>query len=490
MTIPADPVAERRLSIWSAIHTRSRALLAENASLVAFVAGFGALLLLVSPGLLVADSWLALASGREIVQHGLPSHDSLVILTHGGRWVDQQWLAQVFFYGAWALGGVRLAVILGVALVVTAVGSAVLAARLRGASSRSVLMVSVVCLFVAPWSWQLRPQTLALPLFAWTVFLLARDVRRPTRVTFVVFPVLVLWANLHGTVVFAALLTALAGIAAIARDRKLTPRAAAFVLLPWLCVFASPYGLQLPGYYRLMLVDPPFARFITEWQPARLGAATAMFYLLLVATAVLVGTQRRRLTPYEIVVLALVGVEAVHAVRAVAWFVLGVQVLIPLALDGVRFPKLGRRGGQFARRFALVTLAALLLSLLVAAGRSERWYQRYWPEAAVAAIAEQPRSTLVFPSDRYGDWLLWRIPSLRGRIAYDVRFELLDRAALDALYRYGRMRGTSWPDITVGYGVVVLDLPEHRNQLRALLARSAFGLRYEKKDDVAVLVRR
>ena len=489
MTIPASaPASNQHATVRAAARSWLQRLLAENASLVVLVAGLGALLLLVSPGLLVADSWLALVAGREIVQHGLPSHDALVILTHGTRWVDQQWLAQLFYYGAWTLGGIRLAVILNVVLAVAAVGSGVLAARLRGASSASVLVVSTVCLFVAPWSWQLRPQVLALPLFVWTVFLLTQDVRRPTRRAFLVFPILVLWANLHGTVVLAAVLTALAGVAAIVRDRNVTPRAAAFLLLPWLCVLASPYGLHLPGYYKLMLVNPPFARFINEWQPARPSAVTVMFFLLVAATIVLVVRQRRRFTLYELAILGLTCIEAVHAVRAIAWFALAAQVLLPTALDGVLHRRGERRTNAFAHRFALVVLMAFLVSLVVAAGRPERWYQRYWPEAAVAAVVEQPQSTTVFPSDRYGDWLLWRIPSLRGRIAYDVRFELVNRNELDALSRYARMREQSWPSVTDGYGVVVLDLPRRSAQLRAFLSRPGFRLLYEKKDDVAVLV--
>ena len=378
---------------------------------------------------------------------------------------------------------------LNVVVVVATVGSGVLAARLRGASSTSVLFVSAMCLFVAPWSWQLRPQVLALPLFVWTVFLLTQDVRRPTRWAFLVFPMLVLWANLHGTVVFAAVLTSLAGVAAIVRDRNVTPRAAAFVLLPWLGTLASPYALHLPGYYKLMLVDPPFARFITEWQPARPGALTAMFYLLVAATIVLVVLQRRRFTVYELAILGLTCIEAVHAVRAIVWFVLAAQVLLPSALDGARRRKRERRTSSLARRFALVALTAFLVSLVVAAGRSDRWYERYGPDAAVAAVAEQPQSTKVFPSDRYGDWLLWRIPALRGRIAYDIRFELADQRLLDALFRYSKMRGRDWTRVTDGYGVVVLDLPGRRKQLRAFLRRPRFRLLYEKEDTVAVLAR-
>jgi hypothetical protein len=43
--------------------------------------------------------------------------------------------------------------------------------------------------------------------------------------------------------------------------------------------------------------------------------------------------------------------------------------------------------------------------------------------------------------DLHADWLLWERPELAGRVAYDVRFELLTRAQLArvvALERGGR----------------------------------------------------
>ena len=51
------------------------------------------------PSELFQDGWLVILGGREIVHHGLPSHDNLTIWTHGREWVDQQWLAQLLFYG-------------------------------------------------------------------------------------------------------------------------------------------------------------------------------------------------------------------------------------------------------------------------------------------------------------------------------------------------------------------------------------------------------
>ena len=112
---------------------------ARNSLLLVMLGVLAAILLSVAGDLLVADSWMTLVSGREIVEHGLPSQEALTELAAGREWIDQQWLAQLAFYGAWALGGLKLALILDVVLVVAAFASAVWFARARGASARSTL---------------------------------------------------------------------------------------------------------------------------------------------------------------------------------------------------------------------------------------------------------------------------------------------------------------------------------------------------------------
>src|SRR5436305_14002953 len=47
------------------------------------------------PHQIVSDTWMGLTFGREIVQHGLPTHDVLTVWAHGRTWVDQQWLGQL-----------------------------------------------------------------------------------------------------------------------------------------------------------------------------------------------------------------------------------------------------------------------------------------------------------------------------------------------------------------------------------------------------------
>ena len=66
-----------------------------------------------------------------------------------------------------------------------------------------------------------------------------------------------------------------------------------------------------------------------------------------------------------------------------------------------------------------------------------------WPEPRVAAVREATRdpNVRVWATDGTADWLLWRIPDLRGRLAYDVRFELYDQPTLDRIVEYGDEAG-------------------------------------------------
>src|SRR6185437_12534456 len=78
---------------------RVRAVLEREWLTVVALSWFAVALLIIGPGLFTQDSWLTFAAGREVVRQAVPHTDSLAVITHERHWVDQQWLAQVFYYG-------------------------------------------------------------------------------------------------------------------------------------------------------------------------------------------------------------------------------------------------------------------------------------------------------------------------------------------------------------------------------------------------------
>ncbi len=160
---------------------RIRRIAEEEHILVVLLAGFGLIFLLIfPPALVVNDSWLNLMAGREVVEHGLPNLDEITVYGLGATWTDQQWLAQVFMYGAVQPRRFRAPLACNRAFVVGAFSIAAAAARSLGAGPRAIWVMFLPVLMAAPWAWSIRAQMLALPLYTGLLWLLSTQARRPS----------------------------------------------------------------------------------------------------------------------------------------------------------------------------------------------------------------------------------------------------------------------------------------------------------------------
>src|SRR5262249_11657470 len=134
-----------------------------------------------------------------------------------------------------------------------------------------------------------------------------------------------------------------------------------------------------------------------------------------------------------------------------------------------------------------VVLAVAAVALVVAASRPPSWYARDYPSSAARVVARAAGQNGAGFADRaFSDWLLLQEPSLRGRIAYDARFEVLpdgrlaDAAAV-SIGRYDSER------ILRPFDVVVLRPGEH--EIRGTLERAGIWRRVDSGSKVVVLRR-
>ena len=97
-------------------------LLGREGYLIGTASFFLAFLCFMSHWLLMSDSWLTLVGGRELVAHGIPQYDQLAVVSHGHTWVDQQWLAQLAYWGIYSATGLRGAVLATILVQVFALG--------------------------------------------------------------------------------------------------------------------------------------------------------------------------------------------------------------------------------------------------------------------------------------------------------------------------------------------------------------------------------
>ena len=414
---------------------RVRALLETEVFSILVIATWASILAITMRLLVIQDTFLALVDGRLIAQHGLPHIDTLTYWTLGRRWIDQQWGAHLALYEVGRFGGVRAVALVGIACVVAALAAAAVATRKLGASPRSAAIGLLLPLVCSSWVAEVRTQSLALVPFVVVYALLALDARRPSRRVLFVLPTLVVWANLHGSVALAAGLTTLYGLTLL-RYRDARGRAAALVFGAPLCALVSPYGLDLLGYYRLMLLHPPLASFVVEWKPPAVQLTTApLFASAFVATA-LWARHHRTLTSFERWAILILLAGAMTAIRNAVWFELAAVVSLPRLVDAAWPSRIALTAGLRRVNLFLGTFAVVVASLVIAAqfahpvaafdyGRS--------PAAAKAVAAAAGSHGIVLADDEHADWLLWQQPSLAGRVAYDVRFELFDRRELQQI---------------------------------------------------------
>jgi hypothetical protein len=418
--------------------------------------------LLGAAGLTGSDSWLSLVSGRVVVHEGIPHHDTLTVWTLGRTWVDQQWLAHVTLYGLFVLGGLSLLVVVALAATLSSVAALIALARRRGGTRIATSLVTIpLFLLILPGT-AIRAQTLAYPLLAVLLWLLWGDRAGPSpRRLALTLPVLVLWGNVHGSVLLGAgLMTLVAGEAAVLRRDV---RLLAYPVAALAAIFVSPYALELIGYYRKVILNPSFGELVTEWRPPSLEHQS-LFFAVAASAIVLVLTHLRRFAPSELAAFALTAIGAFFASRNIVWFAFLSLVLLPRTID-VRTTRQSERHPRVNATLVAIALAVAAVLILRVASQSDAQLSPSYRPAALAAV--QRGTGPIWADEHYADWLLYTVRSTRGQVIFDARFELLTARELTRISRF-RVRGAR----------TLLVRRSWLRQVRALLACNAGRIVY------------
>jgi hypothetical protein len=442
------------------------------------------------------DSWYTVLAGRVIVHSGLPHRNVWTLIAGGHSWTDQQWLAQLAGYGVWWLGGWRLALLCSTICFVGAFVILAATARRLGASDSATAVGVLVCFLAGLSNTEFRTELPAYLLFAMVFSLLLLDERQPSRRVYLVFPLLVLWANLHGSVVLGAGLIALRGVVLVVSGRRThtpargwLPRAAAFVVAPWVCILLSPYGFALPSYYKSVLDDPSLAT-AGEWMPTTTHNQP-LYFILLFLGLWLVYRSRRMLTPFHELAFTATAIGGALAIRNVVWFALAGGVALPLAIQSLWTPAEARRKRALNVGLACVGCVVTIGAIAAVSSHPNTWYTSEYPSAA-ARVVERTMSSSphlrVLATDEDADWLLFEDPATMGRMAYDVRYELLDAKEFSMLADLRDQSGPTWAEAETGYGLLVLD-PFSEKQLVASVVRQP-GSRVLYRDKYVIVIRR
>jgi len=327
MTTSPSSLASDPPALETAVATSTpRAVFALFAGFAAF-----AFTIILSTLLLDGDTGWHLATGAWIVAHGsVPTHDPFSFTAVGRHWVAHEWLSELAMYASYrAAGWTGLNLLTGVAM--AALYALVGYELPRWMSIRaSIVAVLLIAPGIAP-SLLARPHILALPLLAgWLIALLhARE--RDQAPSLLLVPLMLVWANAHGSFIFGLALSAVfaleALIAAAPADRRTVIFAwGKFGLCAGLAALATPAGfggLVFPFYVNGLKL----LAHLGEWQPADFSTFTASEAALL-ATLFFVLAKPVRIPPVRLLLLlGVLHLALQHTRQEIVLMVVGVLIL-------------------------------------------------------------------------------------------------------------------------------------------------------------------
>ncbi len=433
-------------------------------------------LTLFAPGVLNdGDSFWHLTAGDWIIAHrAVPHADPFSYSFAGAPWVAHEWLAEVLMAAAfWAAGWSGLVVLTALAAALTFFQLARHLGRwLPAGPSLLLLLLGASCITS---NLLARPHILALPVLeAWIAGLfIARSMGRAP--SWLLLPVMCLWANLHGSFILGLLLVLPLALEAVLAEpaawRRVLARWGGFLMTATGAALLTPHGragllfpFQLMGMVEL-------SRMI-DWQPPNFGKVQPL-ELVLVAGFYVTLTRGVRLPPARLLILQGLLHMSLHHARHQMLVGVIVPLLIAESLETAFGPEPPACGSGRWRAGGLAAMAGLVaLRLLLPIVRVDG------PSAPITALAHVPPALAaqpVFNDYNFGGYLIFAHvrPFIDGRAdMYGDTFlhgylsaTLPEKSALETAFRD---YGIRWTILATGSPTIgLLDALPHWCRLYA-----------------------
>lgn len=453
------------------------------------------------------DAFFDLYAGRYIAQHGIPRLNVVTVASHGAPWIDQQWLAHLSFYGAWAAGGYPALVVLSCALVTAAFGLLAVIMLRRGVPPTRACAWTLAAFAACVGNIDVRAQSFGYLFLALTLWLIIEDWRRPRPRWWgwLVIPVLVLWANTYGSVLLGAGIVVLyAGYRVTSRlvrrqptgrgGRLAIPAYVSMAALAALSVLCCPYGTGVIAYYE-RFGGSVVERYDNQWAPPSLHDPLSWnFFALAAVTAVIVAfawPRGVRPEPPLIGIAAVLLAVALTTYKDVAWFAMAGSLLAADTLTRSGAPGRSPKQAGWLRASAAATGAALALaSATVVATTPDSVFESRIPWQALnvaASVARAHPRWNVLSDDWSSGAFVWLQPSMLGRVGLDMRLEQYSAEDLSDWFSFLAAARPRSQGEMARYNVIVFSRSRYPGLTSAVRSVPGWRVVYENRDGIVLV---
>jgi hypothetical protein len=306
-----------------------------------------------------------LRAGDEILKSGrIPTADSWTFTVAGEPWFDQQWGAQLILTAVYRVGGWLGLVVFRAALVGLIAATVFELCRRQGTGVRMAAWLALGAFAVAAPALALRPQLLAMALFAVTLLLVTDRDAHPRRL-WVVPVIAVIWANVHGSFFLAPLVLGLAWLADMEMRSLRRHLALVVAAVTALACCLTPFGPAVWLYAFQLGANPAVTGQISEWQTTSIrDISGVLFYGSALLVAAYLARRGRPASWCTLLWLGAFFVIGAYAARGIAWWpVAAVAALAPLiAADAGPIPESNREEARPMRILNGVVAAAIVVA--------------------------------------------------------------------------------------------------------------------------------
>ncbi len=362
-----------------------------------------------------------------LAHHAVPRTDPFSFSRPGEAWYAWEWLSDVLFAMLFRVWGLKGLVVFSAAVLASVCWLLVRHMAKKGANALAALVVMNLAIGAASVHFLARPHIFTLLFLGVVFYWIDQDRARESARLWLLVPLTVLWANLHGgfTGLFLTLGALAVGTAFEGRFRAAL-RYAGIGAAALAGSLINPYGYQLHVHVIEFLRSDWIRRIVLEFQPPRLDTAAGVYFeILLFLSIALCGRLAYQKRFGEALALlawahaAMVSVRHVpiFALLAGPYLALELTALIGKAreLHGPRsvwaiLHQLGEEHQPGLLRVSLLAplfLAALLLFDLGFTYPSDFPPLKY-PAEAAARYDSLIRNSRLYTTDAWGDYLLYR----------------------------------------------------------------------------------
>ena len=415
------------------------------------------------------DIFWQLHSGRYMIETKSFIYKDLFSLAADVPRSEHCWLHDIIFYGAYIIGGFSgISVLKGMIIFATGI-AAVAAARVRGSSPASILLITLPAIFYTWKAWLERPQLWTFLFFALFLLILESHRKAPRRTIWFLFPLMILWVNLHAGAILAFPVIGAymvgGGLPRLLKRSSLPPSAwkqlslvaASLVLASLLTPYDSNILNALISAPKLGVDSGHIAqKYNIDWFPSSFASHPGYFYAMGI-TFLMLFSRWKGLSLTDLLLFGGLALMGLKLYRHTTFFYLAMAALLPRYFDAI--------AELIADRFSKIKLHAInkistILAVMVIIYSVQPIYKTkgffdtglrdwHYPVAAAEFVRQNSLPANLFNTYAWGGYLMWALyPDYL--VFFDGRSDSIEMFAQGVKVQHGEKE---WQEILDRYKV-------------------------------------